>query len=526
MNTPESLLNRNYAEDQVRSTAQWDVVIIGGGATGLGIALDSAARGYKTLLLEQYDFAKGTSSRSTKLVHGGVRYLAQGNLRLVRDALRERGILLANAPHLVKKQAFIIPCYSWFQVLKYLIGLKFYDLMAGKHSFGKSVYCSKTQVARDIPGVRTKGLKGGVQYYDGKFDDARLAISIARTATEQGAVLLNYARVTELVKANGKISGVEALNIETGEVYILSSKVVVNATGVYVDEVLKMDLNDQPHLVRPSQGVHLVLPKSFLSSEKALMIPKTSDGRVLFGVPWHDLVLLGTTDTPVEQALPEPVALEKEIDFILDTAGLYLTSPPEKQDILSIFAGLRPLAALNNSSGKTKEISRDHKLVVSASGLVTITGGKWTTYRKMAEETVDKVIKTGDLSPVPCSTKNIRIQGYTEESSQSHLSVYGSAEAWMKQELTKDPVFAEKLDAGYPYVKLEVRLAVRLEMARTVEDVLARRLRILFLDAKAAMRMAPVVAALMASELQKDEEWKHEQVQTFLKLADNYIYYH
>jgi len=527
MNTPESLLNRNYAEDRIKSTAQWEVVIIGGGATGLGIALDSAARGYRTLLLEQHDFAKGTSSRSTKLVHGGVRYLAQGNLRLVRDALRERWLLLKNAPHLVKKQAFIIPCYSWFQVLKYLIGLKFYDLMAGKHSFGKSVYCSKTQVVADIPGINTKGLKGGIQYYDGRFDDARLAISIARTATEKGAVLLNYARVTGLIKTQGKISGLKALNMETDEVYTISSTVVVNATGVYVDEILKLDLMQQPHLVRPSQGVHVVLPRSFLSGEKALMIPKTSDGRVLFGVPWHNLVLLGTTDTPVEQTLLEPQALEKEIDFILNTAGFYLTAPPEKKDVLSIFAGLRPLAAVNKSSGsKTKEISRDHKLVVSGSGLITITGGKWTTYRKMAEETVDKAIKTGNLRPALCTTKSISIHGYTEEVSISQLSVYGSEEAWIKHEMTHDPALAERLDVEYPYIKLEVILAVRLEMARTVEDVLARRLRILFLDAKAAMRMAPVVAAIMASELFKDEEWENEQVQTFLKLAENYICNH
>src|SRR5215217_159405 len=511
MNNTPAQLDRIYVKDQLKSTAIWDIVIIGGGATGLGIALDSASRGYQTLLLEQYDFAKGTSSRSTKLVHGGVRYLAQGNLKLVSDALRERGLLLKNAPHLVKKQSFVIPCYNWFDMLKYLAGLKFYDWMAGRKSFGKSVLLSKSEVVQNIPEIRIEGLKGGILYFDGKFDDARLAISIARTAAERGAVLLNYAKVKELSKDLGKLNGVVIEDAEDHEIYTAQAKVVINATGVYVNDVLDLDIAGQPELVRPSQGVHIVLDRSFLPTEFALMIPKTSDGRVLFAVPWHGYVLVGTTDTPVEETLFEPVALEKEIDFILNNAGRYLKHSPQKSDILSIFAGLRPLAATKKTKYKTKEISRDHKLIVSDSGLITITGGKWTTYRQMAEDAVDKAIKAGSLKPAKCSTKEIRIHGYTQEQSHTHMAVYGSAEAEMETQLLKNPALAEKLDNEFPYTKLEVILAVRQEMARTVEDVLARRLRVLFLDARAAMRMAPLVAETMASELDKDKEWEELQ---------------
>jgi len=501
--------NRNFAATQLKSVGLWDVLIIGGGATGLGIALDAASRGYKTLLLEQSDFAKGTSSRSTKLVHGGVRYLAQGNFKLVLDALRERGLLLKNAPHLVKKQAFIIPCYSWFEVARYLTGLKIYDWMAGKYSFGNSRFLSRDKVLQEIPEIRKEGLKGGVLYYDGKFDDARLAIAIAQTAAAKGAVLMNYAKVTALLKTAERISGVQLEDLETAEIFEIRSKVVINATGVYVDQILKLDKQDNHPIVRPSQGVHIVLHRSFMNTKQALLIPKTSDGRVLFAIPWHEHVLIGTTDTALEKAFLEPVALEQEIDFILNTAGLYLSKAPRRIDILSIFAGLRPLAATQGNQTSTKEISRDHKLMVSDSGLITITGGKWTTYRKMAEETTDKAILTGNLSPALCVTKTIRIHDLRNEEI-------------LQQLLTQRPELAERLDPGHPDLRAEVILAVRYQMARTVEDVLARRLRVLFIDANAAIRMAPLVAELMAGELQQDKGWQEQQVELFSKLAANY----
>ena len=391
---------------------EWDIIIVGGGATGLGTALDAASRGYQTLLLEQADFAKGTSSRSTKLVHGGVRYLAQGNISLVQEALYERGLLLKNAPHLVKNVSFIIPNYQWWERVFYSVGLGIYDLLAGKSSFGRTKHIPKKELLKRLPGIDPKGLYGGVVYHDGQFDDSRLAINLAQTCQEQGGAVLNYFRVTGLTKnSKGKISGVIANDVETGITYQLKAKVVINATGVFVDDLLQMDKPGKKPLVRPSQGVQLVIARSFMPSDDALMIPKTEDGRVLFVVPWHDKLVVGTTDTPLNAHSLEPVALDAEIDFILNTAAKYLTKAPARKDVLSLFAGLRPLAAPEGDTSKTKEISRSHKLIVSKSGLVTITGGKWTTYRRMAEDTVDKAIQTGGLKPQPCFTKNLPIHG-------------------------------------------------------------------------------------------------------------------
>ena len=518
----KKVLKREEFHSSISNT--WDITIIGGGATGLGIALDAAARGYKTLLLEQADFAKGTSSRSTKLVHGGVRYLAQGNISLVRHALKERGLLLKNAPHLVKKQPFIIPCYSWFSVLKYLCGLKIYDWMAGGYSFGKSEFLTKEQVIKAIPTINSEILLGGIQYFDGQIDDARLAVNIAQSAAEQGAVLINYTTVIALSKDDhGNITGLSARDLETDQTYQIRSKAVINATGVFVDSILKMDTPNGKQLVRPSQGVHVVLDKSFLDGSTALMIPETSDGRVLFGVPWHDFILVGTTDTPLDESSLEPRALEKEIDFILETAGNYLKRKPTRNDILSIFAGLRPLAAPDKDAGSTKEISRDHKLIVSASGLITITGGKWTTYRQMAEETVNQAIKTAGLAPVSCKTRDLKIHGFAEITDADHLAVYGSDAREIKMLIEQNPELGSKLDADLPYLKAEVIWAVRNEMARKVEDVLARRLRILFLNAKAAIRMAPEVAALMAKELEYSADWEASQVREFTELAGRYL---
>ena len=518
----ETSFNRNGFLRKLDEVPQWDVLVIGGGATGLGIALDAASRGYATLLLEGSDFAKGTSSRSTKLVHGGVRYLAQGDIRLVYDALHERGLLLRNAAHLVKKQAFIIPCYSLFSKMKYLAGLKIYDWLSGRLSFGSSQVLSGEEVREQLPGISPEGLVGGIKYFDGQFDDARLAVNLAQTCAEKGGVVLNYVTVSGLLKQEGKISGVTALDKETGRTYELKSKVVVNATGVFVDAVLSMDQPGRPPLVRSSQGVHLVLPPSFLQGSSALMIPETEDGRVLFAVPWNGYLLAGTTDTPLDQHSLEPVALDKEIRFILQTLRQYLTRPPEEGDVCSVFAGLRPLAVPKKQKESTKEISRDHKLLVSPSGLITITGGKWTTYRKMAMETVDKVIEVGGLEPVPCGTESIPIHGCMDAAG-SDFTQYGSDAARLRKWIDDDPGLGRPLTPGLSYTEAEVVWAVRHEMARTVEDVLARRLRLLFQDARAAIAAAPAVARLMRHELRYDASWEEEQVALFSKLALQYL---
>ncbi|WP_426329310.1 glycerol-3-phosphate dehydrogenase/oxidase [Pedobacter sp. R-06] len=504
----------------------WDFIIIGGGATGLGTALDAASRGFKTLLVEQSDFAKGTSSRSTKLVHGGVRYLAQGDIGLVKHALKERGLLQQNAKHLVNKEEFLIPCYDWFSVIKYLTGLTLYDWLAGKYSFGKSKFFSKKETLAMMPGIKEKGLKGSIRYYDGKFDDARLAINIAQTAIENGASLLNYTKVTGLLKSGDIVTGIETEDTITGLTAKYIGKIVINATGVFVDDILQMNNPNSKKMVRPSQGVHVVLDKSFLNSESALMIPKTSDGRVLFAVPWHEHLLVGTTDTPLNEHSLEPRALKEEVDFIMSTAASYFNRKPMEKDILSVFSGLRPLAAPTNGDGNsTKEISRDHKLIVSAKGLITITGGKWTTYRRMAEETVDLAITHAGLEPKACVTQNLSIHGSLTTATDSHLAIYGSDRSKIEALIAQDPSLGNKLIPTFPYTEAEVLWSARNEMAETVEDILSRRLRILFINAQAAKDMAPRVASLLAKELSADKNWEINQIETFNKLADGYVYH-
>jgi len=503
----------------------WDVIIVGGGATGLGTALDAASRGYKTLLLEQIDFAKGTSSRSTKLAHGGVRYLAQGDVGLVVEALHERGLMLKNAAHLVKNESFIIPNYEWWGGIFYTIGLTLYDLLAGKWGFGRAKHISKKEVARRLPTIQQKGLYGGVVYHDGQFDDSRLAVNIAQTSLEQGATVLNYFKVTNLVKdAQGRVAGVVTTDTETGTSYTVKGKTVINATGVFADEILQMDKPGNRAMLRPSQGIHLVVDMSFMPAEDALMIPKTSDGRVLFAVPWHDKLVIGTTDTPLTQHSLEPLALDEEIEFIMRTADQYLVKAPARKDVLSMFAGLRPLAAPQGGSEKTKEISRSHKIFVSDSGLITITGGKWTTYRKMAEDTVNKAIEVGKLVKRPVKTKDLPIHGSTPNVDRNnHLYVYGSDRDAVLALVNENKAWGDKLHPRAEYIAAEVVWAVRHEMARTVEDVLARRVRILFLDARMAIDVAPKVAALIAAELKKDAQWEKEQTDTFIALAKTYL---
>jgi glycerol-3-phosphate dehydrogenase len=517
-------MNRDQAiKDLETVEGYWDMIVIGGGATGLGVGVDAASRGYRTLLLEQHDFAKGTSSRSTKLVHGGVRYLRQGNISLVLEALHERGLLIRNAPHLVTNQAFIVPNYEWWDGPFYGAGMKVYDMLAGKLGLGPSRHLSKQETLKRIPTLEPEKLRGGVVYYDGQFDDARLAVNLAQTMTDCGGTPVNYMKVTGFSRAGEMIDGVLATDMETGTSHEIHARVVVNATGVFTDIILQMENPETKPIIAASQGVHLVLDKSFLPGESAIMVPQTADGRVLFVVPWHDRAVVGTTDTPVSRITLEPCPLEEEIAFILEHAALYLSKDPTPRDIKSVFAGLRPLVKTGKEHN-TAAISRDHYLVVSESGLVTITGGKWTTYRKMAEDTVNQALMVAGLDERECVTKKMRIHGWLKHFDKTDpLHYYGSDAIHLKKMIRMDPGLGEKLHPELPYLKAEVIWAVRKEMARTVEDFLARRSRALVLDARAAMDMAPEVAQIMARELGHDDAWKICQVELFIKLAKNYL---
>ncbi len=511
----------------------WDMIVVGGGATGVGVAIDAASRGYDVLLVEQSDFGKGTSSRSTKLAHGGVRYLEQGNIGLVMEALKERGLLLQNAPHIVHDLAFVVPNYDWWEAPFYGLGLKLYQLLAGKYGFGASRILSREETLKHLPTLKTEGLRGGAVYYDGQFDDARLLIHMVATAFEQGATLLNYVEVTGLTKdAQGFVDGISARDIETGNEFRATAKVVVNATGAFSDRLrLKAEPDTAPMIV-PSQGIHLVFDASFLQGESAVMVPHTSDGRVLFAIPWHGHTLVGTTDTPVATATLEPVAMEQEIEFILATAGQYLTKAPKRDDVLSVFAGIRPLARETDAASRvpsTASLSRDHVIHIDRSGLVTVCGGKWTTYRHMAEDCVDQAATLAQLPDRPCVTHHLHIHGFHEVAKEQaakgfgSLAVYGSDAREIRKLIETDAGLGEKLHAALPYIKAEIIWAARSEMARTVEDALARRTRALFLNARAALASAPAVADLMASELNWDEATRTKQLDAFRNVASNYL---
>jgi glycerol-3-phosphate dehydrogenase len=502
---------------------KWDFIVIGGGATGLGTAIDAASRGYKALLLEQSDFAKGTSSRSTKLIHGGVRYLQQGNLSLVLEALKERGTLRRNAPHLVHDLPFVVPTYDWWEGPFYGIGLKLYDALAGKEGFGPSKILSKEETLQHIPTIETKGLRGGVIYYDGQFDDARLSINMAETAFEQGATLINYMQVTSLLKDDLQIIGVEAIDIESNKKYKLNAKVVINATGVFSDSIRKMDDKFSENIITSSQGVHIVLKRSFLPGDSAIMVPETDDGRVLFAIPWHNCILVGTTETAVTDYPLDPIPQEKEIDFLLAHAARYLIKDPKHSDVLSAFAGLRPLVK-SGEEKNTAAVSRDHTISISRCGLITITGGKWTTYRKMAEETIDHAVDLAHLDPEPSVTQELQIHGYHNHSDEfGDLQIYGSDATTIKALLREDRSFKELLHPDFSTVAGEVIWSVRNEMARTVEDFLSRRTRLLLFDAKASIEIAPVVAKLIAKELNKNRNWIKSQINNFHIIADKYL---
>lgn len=516
-----SLYNRASLVDKLGKKEFWDIIVIGGGATGLGVALDAALRGLSVALFEQSDFAKGTSSRSTKLIHGGVRYLGQGDIKLVYSALHERDLLVKNAAHVVHPQSFIIPCYSYWEVIKYSAGLRVYDMLAGRFGLGRSRFVGREKISEILPHVNREKLKGGVEYFDGQFDDARLAINIAQTAIEESAVVLNYFKVSGLIKNGDRITGVNVTDVVNGTRYDVRSKVVINATGVFVDDILKMDDRQAANSVRPSQGVHVVVDKKFIGGSSAMLIPKTDDGRVLFAVPWHNHLLIGTTDTLMEEHSLEPVALESEINFILDTINTYLVNGPTKNDVKSVFAGLRPLAASADRSKSTKELSRDHKLFTSASGMITITGGKWTTYRKMAEVTVDLALSISGFKKIKSKTVDKGLHGLRTATGTSQ-SVYGTDEDMIMQLIGEEPALSQKLVTGHDYTHAEVVWAIRNEMAVTVEDILARRLRLLFLDAQAAIDAAHVVADIFQREAGWSDKRKQEQLDEFYKIAYHY----
>lgn len=521
---------RQFDRDHLISLAQgrdlWDLIIVGGGATGAGLAVDAASRGYQTLLLEQSDFGKGTSSRSTKLIHGGVRYLEQGNISLVTEALRERERLLQNAPHLVRDLSFVLPAYKWWEKSYYGLGLKMYDWLAGRQSFGACRKLSSQSALQLIPGLKSESLRGGVLYHDGQFDDARLVVNLMQSAVENGGVVLNYCRVDRLLKSDsGKTEGVEATDVESGAAFELRARCIINATGPFSDGLRSMDEPGISPWITPSRGIHLVLDSSFLGGDTALLVPKTEDGRIIFAIPWHGRCVIGTTDTPLEEVTLEPHLSSEEVEFLLETAGRFLSRQPTRADILSTFSGIRPLVKFSGSR-VTSKISREHAIEVSSSGLLTIAGGKWTTYREMAEDGIDQAAKVAGLPLKECVTQNLRIHGCPEHRPESHAplsDVYGSDRVHIQALIDQQPEWGTPLGEKSGLTQAEVIWAVRAEMARTVEDVLSRRSRILLLDAREAKSLAEPVAEIMTRELQRSQEWKMTQISEFVELADRYL---
>lgn len=528
--TRDSLLNT------LGDNASWDVIVIGGGATGLGTAVDAASRGYRTLLIEGEDFAKGTSSKATKLVHGGVRYLAQGNVSLVREALHERGLLNRNAPHLVWPLGFIVPAYGMFDQPFYGVGLKMYDMLAGKLNLSPSRWLSKTETLANASTIAQRvggrSLRGGNLYYDGQFDDARLAVALMRTLLDLGGTAINYVRATGLLRAQGARSGKGALegvvvqDTLSGTEYTVRGRCVVNATGVWVDSVRRMDDAKAKTMVAPSQGVHLTLPREFLPGDKAILIPKTDDGRVLFVVPWNGHTIVGTTDTPRSDLPMDPKASDADINFILQTAGRYLSRRPAREDVTSVWAGLRPLVKATGEAA-TKTLSREHTIVVSSNGLVTVTGGKWTTYRKMAQDVIDTAIQHQLLPQAHCRTADLRLHGAGSATTTSTgaSAPHGTPDSYYGTDLPALralPGIDHMLINASGLTEAHVRFAARHELARTVEDVLARRNRALFLDSEAAVLAAPEVARILAEELALDAAWQRASIADFERTASHY----
>jgi len=501
----------------------WDVLIIGGGATGIGTAIDAASRGYKTLLVEQSDFGKGTSSKSTKLIHGGVRYLQQGNLSLVMEALKERAILKRNAPHIVHDLQFIVPNYDWWEGPFYGIGLKLYDLLARKESFGDSIFLSKEETIKHLPTIEQKDLQGGILYHDGQFDDTRLLTSMMRTAENLGATLLNYTKLVDLTKTDHQITGAIIQDQQTALKSEIQAKVIINATGVYADKIRQKDKSSLTNIMKGSQGIHIVLDKDFLPGDKAIMIPHTKDGRVLFAVPWHGKLLIGTTDTPLDSYPLDSIPQKQEIDFLLNHASEYLVKNPTLKDIKSIFSGIRPLVTDGNPSN-TAEISREHKIEVSDSGLVSIMGGKWTTYRKMAKDVINVASTLVSLPRVKSKTQHLKLHGYDRDAENyGHLSIYGSDALIIQKLYTENKSYQELIHPAYSITKGQIIFSIRFEKAKTIEDLLARRTRLLFLDAVVSILVAPKIAQILATELNKGPKWLQTEIENFIKIANTYI---
>ncbi|MFK7050874.1 MULTISPECIES: glycerol-3-phosphate dehydrogenase/oxidase [Flavobacterium] len=515
-------MNRQNQITKLKSINDFDFIIIGGGATGLGCAVDAASRGYKTLLVEKNDFAKGTSSRATKLVHGGVRYLAQGNVRLVREALIERGRLLKNAPHVCKKIPFVMPAYRWYDKWFYGIGLWIYELLSGKLSLGNTRFLSKKQTKELLPDLKSKKISGGVLYYDGQFDDSRLAINLAKTAIEQDAIIVNYFEVFDFIKEKEDLKGIKVKDVLTQEEYCIRSKVIINATGVFADDLLSLAENNISKTIAPSQGIHLVIDSCFFKGNHALMMPKTDDGRVFFVIPWYDKIILGTTDTAINKVLVEPLALEEEIQFVLNHFNKYSSKKITENDIKSVFVGLRPLVKKEGVSA-TKVMPRDHVVTVLPSGLIHIIGGKWTTYRSMAEHTIDTAIQAAKLPVKKCRTKQLKIHGWTNQNDTTHFAVYGTDAPQIKKLLYKNTELRDLLHPKYPYTKAEVVWFLRNEMAQTIEDILARRIRLLFLDALACFECIEIVGQIIALERGITFQSMEKEIEDFKKLTKQYL---
>jgi len=517
-------MNRDQSIQQLKNQESWDIFIIGGGATGLGICLDSALRAYKTLLVEMGDFAQGTSGKSTKLVHGGVRYLRQGNIGLVLEALKERGLFLKNAPHLSHIQTFIIPFYSWKDFILYSIGLRIYDLLAWNLGLGRTRNLNRKEVLNKLPEIKMDGLKGGILFYDGQFDDARMAINLAQSSVQEGACVLNYMELIGLEKdREGNYTRAELRDNLSQDHYWIHAKLIINAAGVFSDSILKLENPRAKPIIRPSQGVHLVLNERFKQSLDALMIPKTSDGRVLFMIPWHHKVVVGTTDTPVSLVELEPKPLHEEIEFILASMGEYLLLPPERKDIESCYVGLRPLAATDNTHS-TQELSRSHKIWISEGGILYIIGGKWTTYRRMAEDCLDLAIKSGRIENRSCRTYDYKIHGYQIGDHSDYFSIYGSDKEKLLDLVSENPKWKEKIHPNYPFIEAEIIWAIREEMAFHLRDILSRRLRWLLLDVKISLEIAPRIVDIMALELKKNDSWKAEELKNYADLAQSFLW--
>ncbi len=492
--------SRSELLKKAASTELWDIIVIGGGATGLGKALDAASRGYSTLLLEAHDFGKGTSSKSTKLIHGGVRYLRQGNVKMVMKALRERGRLLKNAPHIVGPLQFVVPCYKWWHKLWHGIGMKVYDALARSLGIAPSRWLDFDSTISLLPGITKAGLRGGVSYWDGQFDDARLLISLAQTTVLNRGIPLNYMKVVGLTTFNGRTTGVEAIDQESGTAYSFEGKVVINATGAFTDQIRHMDQPSAKGIMQAAQGIHLVLDASFLSEKTAVMVPGTDDGRVIFGVPWHGKVLLGTTDTPRDTVSLEPKALEEEIDYLLDHAGRYFSMKPRRSDVLSVYAGLRPLVKANK---ETKAISRDHTIEVSKTGLVTITGGKWTTYRQMGEDAVNRAEKVAGFARRKCLTRNMALfDGST-----------------LRDEESQEPDLPLE---GFPYSTADIERAIQFEWPVSLEDMMARRTRCLLLNAAHSKLASLKIAEQMARAFHWTDEKKQTEIEQYAELVSMY----